>query len=205
MIFLDMDQVLVDFNKGLEAFNIKNDTAFIHKPKSEWTALQVKLDKDIQDCMNTPGFFRDLPPMEGFHELYAEAEKLGDVKILTAWPKTTHDRKRIGKEKFDWLNEFLPEIWEEDFIYCAREDKALYAKTTFDNPNKGKPWFRGGYDKDKRNWVTTPNILIDDMISNCEAWTAAGGVSVLFENTPQSINALKFIHNLYKENSVVSA
>lgn len=166
-VFLDMDNVLVDFNKGLEEFNIVNDVAFIHKPRSEWTELQIKLDKAVVDCMNTPGFFRGLPMMEGADKLWSMA---GKPYVLTAWPATSKDRQGIGNEKREWIEEYFGQLPEDRFIYCSREDKAKYA---------------------------IGNILVDDMESNCQSWTDAGGEAILFKNANQALNDLQ--HLLHKE------
>lgn len=160
-IYLDMDQVLVDFNKGLEEFNIINDTMFIHKPRNEWSKREIALDRAVVDCMNTPGFFRNLPMMEGADRLWVQA---GRPIVLTAWPKTTDDRDRIRREKREWLTEYFGELPEDRFIYCSREDKAKYAPG---------------------------NILVDDMVANIEAWNKAGGDGILFINSEQAINDLK--------------
>lgn len=164
-IYLDMDQVLIDFNKGLEEFNIINDTMFIHKPKSEWSKREIALDRAVVDCMNTPNFFRNLPMMVGADRLWVQA---GRPYVLTAWPKTTNDRDRIRREKRESLTDYFGEVSDDRFIYCAREDKQKYATS-------------GDYS----------NILVDDMQSNIQAWERAGGIGILFINSDQAVSDLK--------------
>lgn len=167
-----MDDVLVDFSGGLKKFNIINNSQFIHKPKNEWTALQIELDKQVQDCMNTPGFFRDLPMNKGADKLWVKA---ANPYILTAWPKTTKDRDRVGREKREWIEDKFGAIPENRFIYCSREDKAKYAiKYT----GEVSPLFNR-------------NILVDDMIDNCEAWERSGGIAILFKHMEQACSDLK--------------
>lgn len=170
-IFLDMDGTIVDFDKGLYEFNIRNDTSFLHRPRSEWTPLEIKLDKEVVDCMNTPGFFRDLPMMPGADKLWMLAKR---PYILTAWPKTCNDKSRVGREKREWIYEHFGEVSDDRFIYCAREDKSKYAIT--DN----YPW-------------PSSNVLIDDMVNNCEAWERSGGIAIQYRNMNEAINDLSKI------------
>ena len=181
-IYLDMDDVLVDFSGGLEAFNIKNDSAFIHKPRSEWTLAQKKLDRAVVDCMNTPGFFLTLPPKKGYRDLWKTAEELfGSPYTLTAWPKTTKDIPRIKEEKLEWMcREIGPQVFD-NFICCAREDKAKYAWEGH-VPSKTV----GG-----QGWVGDSNILVDDMEANIHAWEAAGGIGILYTSAEQAIAELR--------------
>lgn len=179
-IYLDMDDCLVGFSKGLETFNLKNETTFIHKPRSEWTELQIRLDKAVCDCMNTEGFFRSLPMMPGADKLWAMS---GKPYVLTAWPTTARDRDMIGREKREWIEEYFGVIPDDRFIYCSREDKAKYAEELIESTKYGT--------------VYHPNILIDDMESNCQAWADAGGEAIIFKDMNKAINDLQ--HLLHKE------
>lgn len=170
-IYLDLDNVLVDFNKGLEAFNLKNDTTFIHKPRSEWTALQIKLDREVVDCMNTEGFFLNLPPMPGYWDLWRAAGSW--PFILTAAPKTCKDPERVGIEKKMWCDKYLGPLPPNRFIYCEREEKKDYAST-----------FRSRYEQDQ-------NILVDDMENNCKEWEDAGGLAIQYRNHTQAVSDLR--------------
>jgi hypothetical protein len=158
-LFLDMDGVLVDFDRGLEEFNIVNNTRdYLHLPKSKWPKYIVKNDREIIDCMNFPGFFAKLPPMAGYKEL------LGlhlSPFVLTAWPKTCNDRQRVENEKRGWLRDYTDNT-QDRMIYCSREDKQKYAIE-----------INGPYQ------IGT-NLLIDDMESNCDQWERAGGYALLY-------------------------
>lgn len=175
-IYIDQDDVLADFSGGLGEFNIRNETDFIHLPKSEWTSLQKKLDRQVVDCMNTPGFFQGLPVKEGAKELWDTACGLGTVYVLTAWPKTTKDIPRIVTEKKNWIDWYMGDIGDR-FICCPREDKSKYAFGRSRSPMM-----------DDR-----PNILIDDLPDNIERWNAAGGIGILYKDVNQAINELKEI------------
>lgn len=171
-VYLDMDDTLVDFAGGLRVFNSQHDLDIsrLDIPREKWTLKQVEGDKFVVDCMNTPGFFRNLPMMEGADKLWVAA---GKPYVLTAWPKTTNDRDRVKREKREWITDMFGEIPDDRFIYCSREDKALHAATFYE-----------GYQM-------TQNTLVDDMESNIKAWIKAGGRGILFRNMEQAINDLK--------------
>lgn len=160
-----MDGVLVNFDAGLEAFNIKNDASFIHKPRSEWTEFQIQLDRQVIDRMNNEGFFFNLPPKEGFLDLWELANRLAPTYLLTAWPKTSVDKNRVKEEKFDWSIINLPDFKTSQFIYCGREEKANYA--------------------------TFGHILVDDLPANIAHWEQNNGTGILFTSSNQAINELQ--------------
>lgn len=188
-VFLDMDDVLVDFTGGLKEFNSHHilDKRHLDVPENKWNVKQIAGDKFVVDCMNTDGFFRNLPMMGGAERLWAMA---GTPYVLTAWPKTTDDKSKIGKEKRDWIEYHFGQIPDDRFIYCSREDKAKYAC--------------------EDNLVhLEQNILVDDMESNIEAWAIAGGNGILFRNMTQAIfdlqhllhkNEFSHLNELFKDN-----
>lgn len=191
-IFLDMDGVLVDFDKGLEQFNIQNDTTFIHRPRSEWTELQVRLDHEVVDCMNQPGFFRTLPMMPGAFELWQLSGK--DRCVLTARPSTCLDKERVGREKLEWIEDQFGQIPEGQFIYCERNEKAEYAVARIESDKRFRTVAPEGIWGSREisytlNWE--PNVLVDDMEANCSAWEKAGGKAILFKNMNQAVTELR--------------
>lgn len=183
-IFLDMDGVLVDFNKGLEDFNVYNTCNQYHaRPKSEWTPLQIKLDREVQDCMNTPGFFLNLPIMPGARDLW---ETAGEPSVLTASPKSTKAAKRCGDEKREWIRRNFGDIPNNRFVYCLRSEKALYA-TTHIRVKHNEPCNAGTISQ----WNPFPNILVDDLEENILKWGEAGGLPILYKTMEQSITDLR--------------
>lgn len=113
------------------------------------------------------GFFRKLPTMPNAYELYVEAlwySKLhSQVIILTSAGTTNY--AAVAEQKKAWVKEHLdPDV----LVICVKDglDKASFVQ------NKG-------------------DILIDDWRLNCEAWEAAGGVAVKYENATQAISDLR--------------
>lgn len=190
-IFIDLDDVLVDFTGGLEKFNIQNETAFIHLPKDQWTPMQIRLDKQVIDCMNTPGFFKYLPPKEGCLDLWREAARISPPYILTAWPKTTNDIPRIIEEKRFWVEWYLegplegihPMGIRDRFICCSREDKSKYARTG----DWWEEWVNDDGNYQDFLHLGEENILIDDLPDNIDRWDEAGGIGILYRNAEQAI------------------
>lgn len=160
-----MDDTLVDFQEGLRRFNVFNNQGLYHHlPQSEWTTEQIKTDGKIVDCMNTKDFFLDLPPKEGFQELWKRANKDRNGYILTAYPKTCNDKARVAAEKLSWCLVYLEGFRTNQFIYCSREAKASYS-------DYGQ-------------------ILIDDLKPNIEAWERSNGTGILFKSSEQAIEEL---------------
>lgn len=183
-----MDDTLVAFSKGLGAFNVKNDASFIHKPRSEWTELQKKLDREVMDCMNTPDFFLELPINDGALKLWGISNHLGSTNILTAYPQTTKDIDRVKYEKLIWCQENLPsyDLSINNFICCAREDKIKYATSCTEMWDSKYTCTRETF---------SSNVLVDDLPANISAWEKAGGLGVLFKNSEQAIDDLKNVFN----------
>lgn len=173
-VFLDMDGVLADFDGWLASHGIRNITHHIHRPKETWTEEEKEIDKIVVDQMSQPGFFRNLPLMTNAHELWLTA---GDPFVLTARPKYREGSlkeelpdfgDRVANEKLSWLRDYF-DIKNNRFVCCLREQKVLYAKED----------------------IGMPNILVDDLLVNCQEWEAQGGVAVLFRNMDQAVKDLR--------------
>lgn len=174
-IYLDMDGVLVDFDKGLlENFGVKNCLVTYGTADKDKTPEQWALSKKVWQCMNTEGFFLNLPPMDGFEDLWNSATSLTkDVFILTAFPGHNGEiNQSVKSDKLNWLKKHLPKVSENSFIFCERKDKMKYAWTG--STVQG-------------NFTGDGNILIDDLPVTCQEWSEAGGYAVPFKNYKQAI------------------
>ena len=99
ILFVDMDGVLANFEKGLEG--------------------------DFKR-MFKPGFFRGLEPLEnGLNETIQEIEKQGyTVKILSKAPVKKSNRLFLVHmmDKVNWIKEFIPAIDELNIIIQATDE-----------------------------------------------------------------------------------
>lgn len=114
-------------------------------------------------------FFLKLPMMAGAMQLYNTArfyEYMADVQeVVVLTSAGTSNYAAVAEQKKAWVKEHIsPNI----LVICVKDglDKASMVQ------NRG-------------------DILIDDWRLNCEAWEAAGGVAVKYENATQAINDLR--------------
>lgn len=133
--------------------------------------------KEMWDLVySVPQFFLDLPAMPRALELMETIAQLrrdrlvGEVCILTACPSSAY--LDVAEQKKKWIRQH---IGNYTVLPAYRsESKPAYIQ----NPG---------------------DILIDDWRLNCEAWEAAGGVAVKYENAAQAIADLRKVLTLDKE------
>lgn len=82
ILYIDMDNVLVDFKAGL---------AKVYPPVSE-------------DADNIPGIFALMPPMDGALEAFHELAGLFDTYILSTAP---WDNPQAWQHKVEWVRDYL--------------------------------------------------------------------------------------------------
>jgi hypothetical protein len=144
-IFLDMDDVVADWHgRAQEILKLRVVKDSDRIPQAEWD----KLKEDIR-------FYKDLPVMEGAHELvdmckqYIAQNPQYTLRFLTALP---HDYSMplAVYDKVHWGDQHFP----------------------------GIPVTIGPFSYDKwRHCKNAGDILIDDRVSNCEEWEARGGIA----------------------------
>lgn len=98
-------------------------------------------------------FYRDLPLMPRVDELVALARQYRDT---------------LG-----WSLLFLTAVPKNDDMPWAFYDKVLWAQQHFPDI----PVHFGPHSWDKHKHCRVGDILVDDRLSNCTEWTAAGGTS----------------------------
>ena len=76
--------------------------------------------------------------------------------------------------QLDYQVLFLTALPASNDIHWAAWDKIHWAKTYY----PGIPVHFGPYASDKRLHCNTGDILIDDTLTNCVDWTAAGGIAI---------------------------
>lgn len=135
--------------------------------------------EDWRKLRTVPNLYRNLPPMPQAHDLYNLAMRFQNelnwrVAVLTAVPKN-NDIKDAFQDKFDWIAEHFP----------------------------GVRIYFGPYSKDKHTHATPGDILVDDRTSNCEEWTAAGGIAVQVRKNryQEALDTLESILNSKLQNA----
>lgn len=95
IVYVDMDSVLVDFEHGIGQL-------------SEETYQEYKDDLD-----EVPGFFRDLPPIEGAIDAFYKLSEQYDVYILSTAPWRNPS---AWIDKLLWVKKHLPEAAHKRLI-----------------------------------------------------------------------------------------
>lgn len=95
IVYVDMDNVLVDFPRGLDRL-------------SEEVRKEYEEDPD-----EIPNFFRDLPPIEGAIEGFHTLSKHYDTYILSTAPWRNPS---AWIDKLRWVQEHLPEVARKRLI-----------------------------------------------------------------------------------------
>lgn len=108
-LYLDMDGVLVDFDRG-------HELAFGQRPD------KVKDDVDWDRVRAHPGFYENLPPMADAEELWAGTRHLRPI-VLTGVPQNVPEAPH---NKIAWVRKYLGPATE--IVCCRSRDKARYAR-----------------------------------------------------------------------------
>jgi 5'(3')-deoxyribonucleotidase len=88
IVYVDMDNVLVDFPWGIDQLSKE---------------IKKKYGDDLDDI---PGFFSDLPPVDGAIEAFRKLSKHYDTYILSTAP---WDNPSAWTDKLLWVKKHLPE------------------------------------------------------------------------------------------------
>jgi hypothetical protein len=150
-IYLDMDDVVADWHgQAQQVLKLRWNKIGERIPQEQWD----KVKEDMR-------FYRNLPLMEGAHELvsmcqnYISRNPQYHLRFLTALP---HDYSMplAAQDKVWWAHEHFPNI----------------------------PVFIGPYSTDKWKHCQPNDILIDDRTDNCAQWIEAGGRAHIYRNWP---------------------
>ena len=119
-IALDMDEVIADvYPKFLDYY----ERDFGYRPKREdyWGKKVYELEGaiHIRKYLFEPGFFRDLPVMEGSQEVVKWLHEHYDIYIVTS----AMEFRNSLIDKRDWLEEHFPFIHWKKVIMCG--DKSV--------------------------------------------------------------------------------
>ena len=100
-VFIDMDNVLVDFQSGLDQVS--------EEVKAEYAG---RLDE-------IPGLFAKMKPMEGAIEAVHELQKHYDLFILSTAP---WKNPSAWSDKVEWVTKYLDDVFHKKMIITHRKD-----------------------------------------------------------------------------------
>ena len=100
-VFIDMDNVLVDFQSGLDQVS--------EEIKAEYAG---RLDE-------IPGLFAKMKPMEGAIEAVHELQKHYDLFILSTAP---WKNPSAWSDKVEWVTKYLDDVFHKKMIITHRKD-----------------------------------------------------------------------------------
>lgn len=181
-LFLDMDGVLMDFDRALHENGLfvwaqrPGNRTYHHLPPHEWTEEEAEYDKEISKLMGTVEFWDGIKPMADAHLLWQYCRPF-HADVLTARPRNEEAAARVSQAKVRSIWQYFDGAFDPRHIHiCLRSEKAQFAMD-------GR--IEDGYG---------PNILIDDLPGNCEDWTRAGGVAILHKDAITTINKLSELY-----------
>ena len=101
-VFIDMDNVLVDFQSGLDQVSDE---------------IKAMYPKDKSD--EIPGLFAKMKPMEGAIEAVHELKKHYDLFILSTAP---WNNPSAWSDKVEWVTKYLDDVFHKRLIISHRKD-----------------------------------------------------------------------------------
>lgn len=160
-IYIDLDGVLADFDRGVE------ELAHYHRHDQE--EKNEELINSMWDAVRAVEHFYDkLEPIPGalemFHSICESYGDSCDIEILTGLPKPWRHIPDAEADKRKWTARIL----SPDIVVNAgiREDKVKYCN----GPGC---------------------VLIDDLNSNIKAWEKHGGTGILHQSPEETLRRLK--------------
>lgn len=134
-LFVDMDGVLADFDTGYEkAFGIRPSKA---NDIVDWSLVR-----------RTDGFYRDLPPMPDFHELWDGIAHLKPI-ILTGVPSSVAE---AADNKRAWVDKMIGR--GQPMIACLSKDKSLHIRNPGDVLIDDREKYRSLWIERGGRWIT---------------------------------------------------
>ena len=110
-LFFDMDNVLVDFQSGLD--KIDEETKNQYKAKGPG-------DKDRLD--EIPGLFGKMDPMQGAIEAVRILAEEYDVFILSTAPRRNPSNPSAWSDMVTWVTKYFDDVFHKRVIITQRKD-----------------------------------------------------------------------------------
>ena len=122
-IAIDMDDVMADTHAKFIQLYLAGETPRYTleelKEKSFHELFDEHEYKSLSRQVHEPGFFRDIPVMEGAQEVIADLMTRYEIYIATA----AQEFPNSLREKWDWLQEHFPAISWRNYVFMG--DKSI--------------------------------------------------------------------------------
>ncbi|WP_020602965.1 5' nucleotidase, NT5C type [Spirosoma spitsbergense] len=122
-IAIDMDDVMADTHSKFIRLYLEGEMPRYSLEELREKSFHELFDEDeyqaISQRVYEPGFFRDIPVMEGAQDVIADLMQTYDVYIASA----AQEFPNSLREKWDWLQEFFPAISWRNYIFMG--DKSV--------------------------------------------------------------------------------
>ena len=118
-IAVDMDEVITDTVAKLKAWYFRDYGKYYHDDELLGRELRHAIPAEhlpaYQGYLNTPGFFRDLEPMEGSVEVLRRLNDRYELYLVSAAMEFPYSLK----DKLDWALERLPFLTWKQVCLCG--------------------------------------------------------------------------------------
>ena len=144
-VFIDMDNVLVDFKSGL---NKVSDEIKAKYPKEKWDEI--------------PGLFGLMEPMPGAIEAVHELQKHYDLYILSTAP---WKNPSAWSDKVVWVTKYLDDVFHKKMVITHCKDLCQGDFLIDDRDKNGTKEFSGEWihfgSEQFPNWESVLNYLVN--------------------------------------------
>lgn len=188
-IALDMDNVLADWDEGLSrawrSAHPHRHPHFEHRT-CYWAheGCPVEDHEFVQNLHQSPGFYRQLPPVPGGLQAANEMKSLGwDVILLTS----PDEHETCAQEKLLWVGEHLGPEWvprtyigldktriQADFLVDDRPDITGVYRPTWEHVVFDRPYNRHITTHRRLTWLNWKRVLLASWL--CLTFWAVGGI-----------------------------
>jgi 5'-nucleotidase len=122
-IAIDMDDVMADTHSKFIRLYLEGDMPRYSLEELKEKSFHELFDEDEYQAISRrvyePGFFRDIPVMEGAQDVISDLMQTYDVYVASA----AQEFPNSLREKWDWLQEYFPAITWHHYIFMG--DKSV--------------------------------------------------------------------------------